>query len=132
MRYLGVDFGGKRIGLSVSDEAGEFAFPLSVFENTETLVNDLVEVCKTNKIGAIVVGDSKDYNQKENQIMKEIKPFALKLKKVTGLEVYMHPEFLTSMEAERLQGHNDMHDASAAALILGSFLETLKNSKIKN
>ena len=127
MRYLGIDFGGKRVGLSISDPEGEFAFPLSVFENTETLVGDIVEVCKSNGIGAIVVGDSKDFKQKENQIMKEIKPFAEKLKKATGLEIYMHPEFLTSMEAERLQGHNDMHDASASAIILKSFLDTQKN-----
>jgi putative Holliday junction resolvase len=128
MRYLGIDFGSKRVGLSISDEAGEFAFPFSVFENTETLVQDLVVVCKENKIGAIVVGDSKDFAQKENEIMKKIKPFTEKIKVATNLPIYMHPEFLTSMEAERLQGHNEMHDASASAIILKSFLDTQKNN----
>ena len=59
--------------------------------------------------------------------MTEIKPFVENLKKL-GLSVHLHPEFLTSAEAERLQGKNHMHDASAAALILKSYLET-KNNK---
>ena len=58
--------------------------------------------------------------------MKEILPFVGDLRKVLGVPVHLHPEFLTSREAEQLQGHNDMHDASAAALILKSYLESKK------
>ena len=61
-----------------------------------------------------------------NEIMKKISPFVKDLEEKLGLPVHMHPEFLTSMEAERLQGKNDMHDASAAALILKSYLDTNK------
>ena len=42
---------------------------------------------------------------------------------VKGLIVFLEPEFMTSVAAERFQGKNDMHDASAAALILQSFLD---------
>ena len=60
--------------------------------------------------------------------MKEITPFVKKLEDSLGLPIHMYPEFLTSQEAERLQGKNDMHDASAAALILKSYLD-LKSNK---
>ncbi len=125
-RYLGIDYGAKNVGLAVSDEAGSFAFPLKVLENNSDLVDTIKRICEQNAIGTIVVGESRDFEQKENEIMKEIAPFAQKLWEDIGLPVKMHPEFLTSIEAERLQGHNDMHDASAAALILKSYLETKK------
>ena len=60
--------------------------------------------------------------------MKEIIPFVEILKSRLNLPVHMHPEFLTSQEAERLQGKNDMHDASAAAIILKSYLDLKNNS----
>lgn len=126
MRYLGIDYGAKRVGVAVSDEGLALAFPLEVLENSDTLFAELKEICEKNQVSKIIVGDSKDFAQKENEIMKEITPFAEKLRSELGLEVLMHPEFLTSMEAERIQGHNDMHDASAAALILSSYLETNK------
>lgn len=126
MRYLGIDYGAKRVGIAMSDERGDFSYPLKVLENSETLINDLVSICKENNIGEIVVGDSKNFAQKENDIMKEVKPFVDKLRVASGVDVHLHPEFMTSLEAERLQGHNEMHDASAAALILKSYLESNK------
>lgn len=132
MRYLGIDYGAKRVGIAVSDESLSLAFPLEVIENTENLIPELKEICEKNQVTKIIVGDSKDFDQKENEIMKAILPFVEKLKVELALPVAMHPEFLTSMEAERIQGHNDMHDASAAALILNSFLESNKNNLENN
>jgi len=43
-----------------------------------------------------------------------------------NLTVRLEPEFLTSAEAERVQGKNDKIDASAAALILKSYLDKKK------
>jgi putative Holliday junction resolvase len=127
MRILGIDYGGKRVGVALSDERADFSYPLVVLENTDNLIADVEKICKDNMVGEIVVGESKNFNQTENTIMQEITPFAEKIRFVTGLPLHMHPEFMTSQEAERLQGKNEMHDASAAALILKSYLETLKN-----
>jgi RNase H-fold protein (predicted Holliday junction resolvase) len=88
------------------------------------LIFDIGRICKENKIVGIVVGDSKDFRQRDNEIMKVVKPFAERLERELQIPVYFHPEFMTSVEAERLQGKNNMHDASAAALILKSYLET--------
>lgn len=127
MRYLGIDFGSKRIGLAISDESESFAMPLQVVESSEDVVSVICAICKDKNIGTVVVGESKDFSMKENEIMKKIIPFVEELKKQSGLPVVMHPEFMTSAEAEHLQGKNNMLDASAAALILKSYLDT-KNS----
>ncbi len=128
MRYLSIDYGTKNVGIAMSDERGDFAYPLKVLENSSSLIDDISSICKENNIGEIVVGESKNFSQEENEVMKEISPFAMELKKNSNLPVHLHPEFLTSMEAERLQGKNEMHDASAAALILKSYLDTIKNN----
>ncbi len=126
MRYLGIDYGEKRVGLALSDEQGDFSYPLSVIQNSEKLVQEISNLCKENNVSTIVIGESKNFNQEENPIMKSVKILKENLENETQLPVHLHPEFMTSLEAERLQGHNDMHDASAAAIILKSYLETKK------
>ncbi len=124
MRYLGIDYGKKRVGMALSDERGEFSYPLSVIQNSENLAKEISDLCKEKGVDFIVIGESKDFSQKENPIMTQVNDLVQQLKTETGLPVHLHPEFLTSIEAERLQGHNEMHDASAAALILKSYLES--------
>jgi len=122
MRYLGVDYGGKRVGIALSDESKAFANPLVVLDNNESLVEQIEKICREKEVELIVVGESQDYNFKDNKIMDEIRVFVGELENKLKLKVVLHPEFLTSMEAERIQGKNHMHDASAAALILNSYL----------
>ncbi len=132
MRYLGIDFGSKRVGVAVSDESNAFAFPLVVLQNSGNGVDELVaeikKICAENSVGEIVVGESRDFSQAENDIMKQVTPFVVRLQSELGLSVHLHPEFLTSAEAEQVQGKNDMLDASAAAIILKSFLDLRHNT----
>lgn len=127
---MGIDYGSKRVGVAVSDEAGEFAMPLIVLSNSKKdltgLVKEVTALAHANKVTDIVIGESKDYKGKGNVILPE----SLNLKKdleEKGFTVYLEPEFMTSANAERFQGKHDMLDASAAALILQSFLDKLKN-----
>ena len=122
MRYLGIDYGKKRVGVAMSDGQGQFAMPVGVFE-TDKAMGAIKNICQKEGIGEIVIGESKDFDGKENPIMKDIKNFANLLADTTGLTVSFEPEFLTSAEAERIQGQTKSLDASAAALILKSFLE---------
>lgn len=123
MRYLGIDYGSKRVGIAVSDPTKTICSPLAVLKNSTTLVSEIKDICREKSIEAVVVGESKNYSFKDNFIMKEIRPFVETLKNELGIPVYLHPEFLTSREAEHIQGGGNMLDASAAALILKSYLD---------
>lgn len=123
MRHMGIDFGKKRVGVALSDEVGNFALPHSVLANDARIIDQLKTLCVEHKVGTIVMGESKDFKQVANPIMKSALVFKADLEKATGLPVHLEPEFMTSAEAEHLQGKNAMLDASAAALILKSYLE---------
>lgn len=123
MRYLGIDFGSKRVGLAVSDETGQMAFPHAVIANDEKLIAEIDKIIEKEKIGEIVLGESKNFAGEPNKIMTEVEKFKKILTEKIKLKVNFESEFMTSQQAERIQGKNEMLDASAAAIILQSFLD---------
>ena len=129
MRYMAIDYGSKRIGIALSDEKNEFALPKAVYPNDDRLLDTIVLFIRHNDVGTVVLGESHDFSGKENKIMKEIREFKSRLERATDVKIKFGPEFYTSAEAERLQGKNDMLDASAAALILKSYLDKKKNDQ---
>ena len=125
-KYLGIDFGSKRIGLAVSDELGNLAFPYRVLPNGADLIEKIMEIIRKENIESVVVGESKDFKGEANKIMVEIDKFKKEFESKSKLTVIFEPEFLTSVQAEKIQGKNEMQDASAAAIILQSYLDRLK------
>ena len=128
MRILGIDYGSKRIGIAVSDEAGQFALPVKVLANTPKILEEVEKIADENKTKEIVIGESKNYKGEPNAIFAASEVFKKELE-VSGFIVHSEPEFMTSVNAQRFQGKNEMHDASAAALILQSYLDRLNSAK---
>lgn len=126
MKYLGIDFGAKRVGLAVSDDTGRMAFPYLVIQNENTLLDQILTILEKEKIDEIVIGESKNFEGEKNKIMKEIEEFVAALKTKISLPIFLEPEFMTSVQAEHLQGKNEMSDASAATLILQYYLDRLQ------
>ncbi len=123
MKYLGIDYGTKRVGIATSDDGGLMAFPLRVLLNSRSLPAHIAKICRDEKVGTIVVGESLNFQNKHNVIMKEIGVFADDLKAASGLPVVFMNEVLSSREAMHLQGDNDQNDASAATIVLQSYLD---------
>lgn len=128
MRYLGIDYGTKRVGVAVSDEGGTLAFPYAIVPNNRELVEEMRKICARENVGTIVVGESVDYKGEPNVIMEKIKPFVTSLEKVISLPVVTEREFLTTQQARFFQKEKERVDDSAAALILQSYLDR-KNRK---
>lgn len=136
MKLMGIDYGTKRVGVAVSDDAGRIAFPHQILPSDKNLINALKELCEKERVGAVVIGESRDYKQKENPIMDEVRSFAEKFSQKTGLPVHFEPEFLTSVEARRAPGKMPKTrkrkapkktDAHAAAIILQSYIDRIMN-----
>lgn len=122
MRYAGIDYGEKRIGLALSDEQGRFAFSKEVIQNVSNPTDAIVTFCIKEGVQTVVVGESKNYKGEHNTIMKRIIPLVESLKKA-GLTIVWEPEFMSSQQAEYHQGTIKNLDASAAAIILQSYLD---------
>lgn len=126
MRLIGIDYGEKRVGLASTDESGEFALPRTVLTNDESLFQEIEKIANKENVKTIVLGESKKLDGRDNLISKDIEKFKTELESM-GFGVIMHTEVFTSQEAERIQGKNEMIDASAAAIILKSYIDKEKN-----
>ncbi len=126
MKLMAIDYGEKRVGIASTDEGGTFALPRAVWENDRELIGKVAEFKKEEGIELVIVGESKNYKGEPNRIMAEAEKFRAELES-RGIKTVLHPEILTTMEARQLQGNTEMTDASAAALILKSYIDTLKN-----
>lgn len=141
MKYLGIDYGSKRIGVAVSDESATLAFPLGVVAAGSGALQEVLDIIKENGVKIAVMGESLSFKQEKNPIMKEAEAFAEKLQ-AAQVAVVFEPEFLTSAQAtreegkshrprqrEQAKGESDKLDASAAALILQSYLDRMRNGQ---
>ncbi len=129
MKYLGIDFGEKRVGIALSDEDGQFAFPQVVLVNDSELLKNIMDLCMKNRVETVVMGESRNYQGEINNIMWKIEGFKKQLETI-GFKVVFEPEFMTSVQASQITGENKMLDASAAALILQSYLEKNTTSPV--
>lgn len=125
MRYLGIDYGAKRVGVAVSDERGSMAFPQAILDNDSRLVADLVSRIQAQDVKCIVVGDALSYSGVRNPVTDDVDDFIDVLKKQTGLPVERSFEAGSSIEASRYAPEGDSHnDSVAAAIILQRFLDS--------
>jgi putative Holliday junction resolvase len=122
MKLMAIDYGAKRVGIASTDDAGEFALPRKVLPNDANLLREVLDFVEQNKIEKIIIGESRNLKGEANPILTDIIKFADTLSE-DGQEVVLHPEIYTSMEAQQIQGKGAMNDASAAAIILKSYLE---------
>lgn len=119
MRYLGIDYGSKRIGLALSDEGGRLAFPAMTVASGPKALREIDALIKKEKVEKIILGESRDFKGAPNVIQEDIEQFKKDLEELAGLPSVYEPEFMTSALASRSGGD----DSSAAALILQSYLD---------
>lgn len=128
MRYLGIDYGTKRVGIAVSDESATLAFPYAILKNENNLAAKVKEICEKEGITNIVVGESFDYKGKPNIVMEEVSRFIAELSTMVSVSISQEREFLSTQQARFFQADKKHVDDSAAAIILQSHLDK-KNIK---
>lgn len=128
MKYIGIDYGEKRIGVAVSDESEKFAFAFDVIENKSPKVFKFFKnLIAERGVGAIVLGLPLGFSMQETESTKKARNFGEFLKKELNIEVIFQNEVLSTAEVEKSgSAREGMVDASSAALILQSFLDNKK------
>ena len=153
MRSLGLDIGGKRTGVAISDPQGILAIPLTVIANgsEDATIDDVIKLAQQHQVGRIVIGLPRSLDGSLNQQANKVTAFANKLShrltynpspfkgegKSEGgrkIDIRLWDERLSTVAAEKLmveagtkKNKRKQHrDAIAAAFILQGFLDSLK------
>ena len=133
---LGVDFGDSRTGYAVSDALGFSANTLEVYaeKNMNKVAQHTADLAK--KLGAekIILGFPKNMNGTVGDRGKKSKALAKMLRELTGLEVILWDERLTTVSAHNLMNQTNVRgkarkesvDKIAAAFILQGYLDSNK------
>ncbi len=74
-KYLGIDFGLKRVGISVSDESKKFAFQRDHLLNDDKLFEKLIRLIKEENISLIVLGYPLRFNSEKTDSTENVEKF---------------------------------------------------------
>lgn len=135
MRWLGLDYGDRRIGVALSDEFGWTAQGLEVILNKDesTVLAHIARIIGQYEVKEIVVGLPKNMNGSLGPRADICMTFAASLRETFNLPVYLWDERLTTVSAERTLIEADvsrkkrklMIDKLAASLILQGYLDSI-------
>lgn len=132
MRFLGIDYGTKRIGLSQGDELGVATpLPALVEADAERRWAALASLLRERQVTEIVVGYPYNMDGSVGFKAREVDAFIAELRARFGLPVHAVDETLTSHAAEetipkkhrRGVRSSGVVDSRAATLILQEFLD---------
>ncbi len=137
MAVLGIDWGGRRIGLAVSDADGRVALPAGQLQSCGQ-ARDIATLCalvRERGIDEVVVGLPLHLDGGKGESARAAQGFADALRAATGLPVATFDERLSSVEAERALAEGGRRarrrreqslDAMAATILLRAYLEQRK------
>lgn len=140
MKYLGIDFGSKRIGLSVSDDGGSIAFPGETIPLGPQTISRITDMITSEGIETVVIGDTRAADGSKNAVTKELEAFVADLTLLVMIPIELEREFFTTQFAAQFYDYKkpvatphrtgkktEKSDASAAALILQRYLDKKQN-----
>lgn len=140
-RILAIDYGRKRFGLAISDEARVTSRPLATLARTNRRddLRRLRLLAREHEVRLIVVGLPLRLDGTSGEMAEEAKRFATRLTQHLGLPVELMDERLTSWEAGQIpisnksrgprQSRKATRDDVAAAVILRDYLAAKSETK---
>ncbi len=122
IKYLGIDWGEKRIGLALGDSETKTATPYKVVPE----LSDIIKIIKAEEINKLVIGQPITKSGDDSNLRAEFKEFVKEIKTKTALPLELVDERLSSKAADALAGNKKTkaeRDAIAAMLILQGYLD---------
>ena len=137
VRFIGLDLGSKRIGVSICDEKQSIATPFKTINKTNTneLIDQLNVIIEENNIGGIIVGNPVNMDGSIGRSAQSVNDVATNISKSINLPVMLWDERLSTVGAFNLSSLLDVNvskrvktiDQNAAAFILQGAIDFLNN-----
>ncbi len=125
LKYLGVDWGEKRLGLATADSEVNLALPFRTVASLSAVLNIITE----EEIDIIILGNPRKMSGADNDNPAWLN-FYEQLKARSGRRVELFDERLSSLAADALEGDKmdkAGRDEIAAAIILQDYLDRNQN-----
>lgn len=143
MRYLGVDYGTKRIGLALAESGGGVVSPLKMIDARGPAAENaraILKVADEYAADAVVIGLPLNMDGTEGPQAKLSRSLAAAIQEQSSLPVHLYDERLTSHAADRKLQDRELtrkqkkarHDSVAAQILLESFLWTQTGPEISS
>ena len=138
MRTLALDYGEKRIGVAISDEAGLIAQPLETIARqnarSRSHLDRIRELVSEFGVVQIVVGLPLHMSGREGEAARAARSFGAEVKEATGMALEFFDERWTTRQATRTLDEvgsprarqKGRLDPIAAALLLDAWLRSLE------
>ena len=137
VRFVGLDLGTKRIGVSICDERQSIATPFKTINktNTNTLIEELKTIINEYNIKGIIIGNPINMDGSLGRSSQSVDDVASNISKSIDIPVILWDERLSTVGAFNLSRQLDVNvskrvkniDKNAAAFILQGAIDFLKN-----
>lgn len=139
-KYLGIDYGLRRVGIAVSDENKKYSFSRDFLYNDNNLFIKLLSLIKQEKISKIILGYPLNLKSKKTSQTIAVEKFKQKLENILQknsltISVVLFDERLTSNLAKqsiissglkmKKRQNKGLVDSTAAQIILQDYLDNL-------
>jgi len=138
-RLMGIDPGGKRVGIAISDENKIIATPYTTLIKNKysDFVKELIEIVNENKIMGIIIGNPINMDGSSSQSSQSAKDLAINLSKDITENITLWDERLSSQGAFNLSNDLGVNtskkvnklDQNSAQFILQGALDYLTKEK---
>lgn len=139
MRYMGLDYGSRTVGVAISDPSNTIAQPKEIIRRKEenklrrTLAR-IEELIEEYEITEIVLGLPVNMDTSEGERVKLSLEFKDRIERRCGIVVHMLDERLTTVEADEIMDklgirgreRKEHVDMIAAELILQDYLDNVR------
>ena len=136
-RYMGIDYGSKRVGIALCDPLLTFAYSYKTLVNDNTFFKELKAIIEEKNVIIIILGLPSESYRASKILAEEVR----KLKKIIetkfSLEVILWDEEFTSILAEqqvldsvkskKKRKDKGLIDRNSAAIILQEYLNNNQN-----
>ena len=133
-RIMGIDYGEKRIGISLSDPTKTFAYSFSAFNNDKNFINRLIQLVQEKNVVKIILGLPSSDFKSSYLLAEKVKKLKTKLESTLKIEVIFWDEeyssviakgkILESVPKKSKRKEKGIIDCYSAAVILQEYLDS--------
>jgi len=136
-RYMGIDYGSKRIGVALCDPLLTFAYSYKTLINDNNFLKELKVIIEEKNVVKIILGLPSESYHASKILAEEVRKLKNEIETKRSLEVILWDEEFTSVLAEqqvldsvkskKKRKDKGLIDRNSAAIILQEYLNSKQN-----